>query len=76
MTRAEALALLIERCNAWLARELENTEALLLGLNATPEEFERAIGPDGFCRKMLEEDRDQQIAEVERWLGGNGGTLH
>jgi hypothetical protein len=74
MTRAEALALLIERCNAWLARELENTELLLLDHGATAEEIEAAIGRAGFCRKMLEENRDRMIAEETAWLSGN--TLH
>jgi hypothetical protein len=49
----------------------------LLDLGATAEELEAAIGPDGYCRKMLEEDKAAQIAEVERWLtGSDGGTLH
>ena len=76
MTRAETLALTVARCNEWTARELENTELLLLDHGATAEELEAAIGPGGFCRKMLEADRDQQIAEEARWLCGNDGTLH
>jgi hypothetical protein len=35
-----------------------------------------AAALDGFCRKMLEEDRDAQIAAVARWLSGKDGTLH
>jgi hypothetical protein len=33
-----------------------------------------ALGPDGYARRMLREDRDAQIREVARWLAG--GTLH
>jgi hypothetical protein len=76
MTRAEALALTVARCNEWMARELENTELLLLDHGATAEELERALGPDGYARKMLQEDRDTQIREVARWLSGNDNTLH
>jgi hypothetical protein len=76
MTRAEALALLIERANAWLAGELEITERLLLDLGATAEEIEAAIGLGGWSRKMLEESRDQQIAVEERWLMGQDNTRH
>ena len=37
---------------------------------ATLEEIENAVGPGGFMRRVLEADRDQQIAEVEKWLAG------
>jgi hypothetical protein len=49
---------------------------LLIDLGATAEELEAAIGPGGCCSKMLCEDRDAQIREVERWLSGNDATLH
>jgi hypothetical protein len=47
---------------------------LLIDLGASSEEIEAAIGPDGYARRMLREDRDAQIREVARWLAG--GTLH
>jgi hypothetical protein len=73
MTNAEVLALTIARCDAILEEQLEATEILLIDLGATAEELEAAIGPGG---KMLCEDRDAQIREVERWLSGNDATLH
>jgi hypothetical protein len=76
MTNAEVLALTIARCDAILEEQLEATEILLIDLGATAEELEAAIGPGGYCRKMLCEDRDAQIREVERWLSGNDATLH
>ena len=76
MTRAETLSKTVALANAWLARELENAEILMLDLGATPEEIAAALGPGGWSRAMLERDRDSQIAEVERWLSGNDGTRH
>jgi hypothetical protein len=76
MTRAEAIALLIERCDAIMEEQLVRTECLLIDLGATAEEIEAAIGPDGWSRRMLQEDRDQQIAIESRWLMGHDDTLH
>jgi hypothetical protein len=76
MTRAETLALTITRCDAWMEEQLMASEILLIDLGATAEEIGAAIGRDGFARKWLQADRDQQIAEVERWLSGNDNTLH
>jgi hypothetical protein len=55
---------------------LRTTEILLIDLGASAQEIEAAIGPDGYARKMLQEDRDQQIAAVARWLSGGDETLH
>lgn len=76
MTRAEILALTVKRCDERFEEELTRTEILLLDLGGTAEEIEAAIGPDGFCRKMLQADRDQQIAAVARWLAIGSATLH
>jgi hypothetical protein len=76
MTRAEMLELTVERANAWLERELEKAEILLLDLGATLEEVENAIGPNGYARKMFREDRDRQVREVARWLAVGDATLH
>jgi hypothetical protein len=76
MTNSEALKLTIARCERWLEEQLARTECLLIDLGATAEELEAAIGPGGCCSKMLCEDRDAQIREVERWLSGNDATLH
>jgi hypothetical protein len=73
---AEALALTIERCDAWLERELEAAEITLLDLGASLEEVENAIGAHGYVRRMLQADRDAQIAEVTRLLSGDSATLH
>jgi hypothetical protein len=76
MTRAEALALTIRRCDEAMARQLEDAEILLIDQGATAEELERAFGPHGYARKMFREDRDAQIREVAAWLSGNDNTLH
>lgn len=76
MTRAETLAKTVAMANAWLVRELENAEILMLDLGATPKEIAAALGPGGWSRTMLERDRDTQIREVERWLAGNDETRH
>jgi hypothetical protein len=76
MTNAEALARTIELADAWLEAELERSEILLIDQGATAAELSRALGPHGFVRKMLEQDRAAQIAEVARWLAGSDGTLH
>jgi hypothetical protein len=68
MKRTEALALTVARCNEWMARELENTELLLLDHGATAEELEAAIGPGGYLRAMHCASRNEQIAEVALWL--------
>ena len=75
MTRLEALRTVIS-CDKYFEEQLAGAEILFVDLGATAEELEAAIGPDGFCRKMLEEDRDAQIAAVARWLSGKDGTLH
>jgi hypothetical protein len=70
------LQMTIAAADAWLERELANSEILLVDQGATPEEIENAIGPHGYVRKMLQKDRDSQIAEGERWLSGNDDTRH
>ena len=60
-----------------LMATLAESRRHLAGLiGATPEEIENAIGPHGYVRKMLQKDRDSQIAEGERWLSGNDDTRH
>jgi hypothetical protein len=76
MTNAQALAETIALADAWMERELANAEILLLDLGSTLEEVDRAIGRDGYVRRMLQEDRDRQVAAVARWLGGCDATLH
>jgi hypothetical protein len=76
MTNAQALALTIARADAWLERELENAEIVLIDQGATAAELERALGSDGYMRKMLQEDRDAQVRQVAEVLAGNDGTRH
>jgi hypothetical protein len=68
MTNAEVLALTIARCDAILEEQLEATEILLIDLGASEQEIAAAVGPGGWSRRMLKEDCDAQIREVERWL--------
>jgi hypothetical protein len=77
MTRAEVFALTVKHCDAVLEEQLEAVELLLRAHSATVEEVENAIGPHGYARRMLCEDRDAQLRQVAAWLSGNGnGTLH
>ena len=76
MTNGQVLAETIARCDAVLEEQLAATEILLIDQGATAEEIEAAIGRDGYMRRMLQEDRDQQIAAVARWLAGGDDTLH
>jgi hypothetical protein len=76
MTRAEALAMTIERCDAMLEEQLAAAELLLIDLNATGEEIECAIGRDGYMRKMMQADRDAQVAAVRRWLTLGAERVH
>jgi hypothetical protein len=76
MTKLEALALIVARCDAAFEEQLAAAEIVLLDLGGTTEEVAGAIGPSGYARKMLQEDRDAQIAAVVAWLTGNDGTLH
>ncbi len=77
MTRLEALRRTVELCDEHFEADLAGAEILLLDLGGTSEEVEAAIGPSGWWRKVLREDRDAQIAETARWLSGESGdTLH
>jgi hypothetical protein len=76
MTRAETLKRTIELADAWMEREIENAELVLIDCGATEAELLRALGRDGYFRRMLQADRDAQIREVETWLAGNDGTRH
>jgi hypothetical protein len=76
MTNGQVLAETIARCDAVLEEQLAATEILLIDQGATAEEIEAAIGRDGYMRRILQEDRDQQIAAVARWLAGGDDTLH
>lgn len=76
MTNGQVLAETIARCDAVLEEQLAATEILLIDQGATAEEIAAAVGPGGWSRRMLKEDCDAQIREVERWLSGNDGTLH
>jgi hypothetical protein len=73
MTKAEALALTIERCNAAVDQQLDAAEIDLLDQGATAEDVEDELR---CLRRMFEEHRDRQIVEVTRWLSGNDDTLH
>jgi hypothetical protein len=53
-----------------------NAARLKKSLRVHAAKNQAAIGPGGCCSKMLCEDRDAQIREVERWLSGNDATLH
>jgi len=64
----DTLAETIRLANKYFEREIESAELLLIDLGPTGEEIEVAIGRDGFMRKMLEADRDQQIREVNEWI--------
>jgi hypothetical protein len=71
MTALQALQLTVQLANAALLHQIAAAETLLYQLGASERDVKRALGePDGFMRKMLVEDRDLQIAEVERWLAG------
>lgn len=70
MTNSEVLAKTIAIADAWLEQELERSEIVLRDQGATEEELQAAFGPDGFVRRLLEQDRDEQIAEVQQWLDG------
>jgi hypothetical protein len=76
MTRAQALKLAIELCDAALERELEVSECTMIDCHATPEEIEAALGPDGFWRNMMQADRDQQVEVVVRWLAYGDERVH
>jgi hypothetical protein len=70
MTRQEVLQRTVERCDALMAEGLEAAEIFLVDLGADAQDLENALGPQGFWRKILEQDRDQQIDMVARWLRG------
>jgi hypothetical protein len=76
MTKLEALRRTVVSCDKNFAEQLASAEILFVDLGATAEELERMLGPDGFCRKMLQEDRNAQIAAVAAWLTGSDDTLH
>jgi hypothetical protein len=77
MTKLEALRRVVVSCDKYFAEQLVSAEILFIDLGATAEELEAALGPNGFARKMLQEDRDAQIAAVARWLAiGDGIALH
>jgi hypothetical protein len=76
MTRLEALRRTVVNCDKNFGEQLASAEILFVDLGASSEELERALGPDGFCRKMLEESRNEQIAAVVRWLASDGDVLH
>jgi hypothetical protein len=57
-----------------MAQQLEAAELVLLDQGATAEELERAIGRDGYMRKLMQADIDAQIREVTRWL--TAATAH
>jgi hypothetical protein len=66
----------VRRCNAAMAEQIEAAEFLLRAHGATEAEVEAAVGPHGYARRMLQEDRDAQIREVTRWLAVGDDTLH
>jgi hypothetical protein len=55
------LQLTVELCNAQMLRQLKHAEALLRERGASAQEVERAIGADGYMRRMLQEDCAAQI---------------
>jgi hypothetical protein len=73
MTRAEALALTIERCNAAVEQQLEDAETDLRDQGATAAHVDDELRS---LRQIFEEHRDREIAEVAAWLNGNDHTLH
>jgi hypothetical protein len=73
MTRAEALALTIERANAAVEQQLEDAAIDLHDTGAAPEHIADELR---YLRRMFEEHRDREIAAVARWLNGNDNTLH
>jgi hypothetical protein len=73
MTRAEALALTIERCNAQVEAQLEATTIDLLDQGASTEHIEDELRA---LRLLFEEHRDREIAVAARWLAIGDGTLH
>ena len=76
MTNAQVLLRTVGLADAWLEHTLEVVEIDLRDSGATLEEIENAVGPGGFMGRVLEADRDQQIAEVEKWLAGKDNTLN
>jgi hypothetical protein len=73
MTKAEALALTISRCNAAVEQQLEAAEIDLLDQGATAEDVEDELR---CLRQLFEEHRDREIAAVMAWLSGNDNMLH
>jgi hypothetical protein len=73
MTKAEALELTIQRCNAAVEHQLELVEIDLLDQGAPPEHVEDELAA---VRVLFEEHRDQEIAKVKRWLSNTDSTLH
>lgn len=76
MTRAEVLKRTIDLADAWLERELENAELVLIDCGATAQECAEARTVRGYMRSMLQADRDRQIANVAAWLAGGASVLH
>jgi hypothetical protein len=76
MSNAQVLEAASRAADAWLEQELAASEALLADIGATAEEIDAAIGRNGFVRRMLQQDRDAQVAEIEHWLMGSNATRH
>jgi hypothetical protein len=77
MTKLEALRRVVVSCDEHFEADLASAEILLLDLGGTSKEVEAAIGPSGYFRAMLCASRNEQIAEVARWLScDSGDTLH
>ena len=73
MTKANAFALTLARCNAAVERQLEDAEIDLRDTGATTEH----VADELRClRRLFEEHRDEEIAEVAVWLNGTDNTLH
>jgi hypothetical protein len=72
----ETYQLVVARCDMAMLQQLRRAECLLRDLGGSPEEIARAVGPCGYVRQMLAEDRSAQINEAATWLLRGGATLH
>jgi hypothetical protein len=75
MTRFAMLLRTVELCDRFMQRQLIDAEILLVDLGATEEELEHALGPNGFARRMLREDRDRQVRAAVQFVT-YGATVH
>jgi hypothetical protein len=77
MTNQEVLLKTAASADRWLERQLMDSEISLVDQGATAEELAAALGPHGWWRAVLQQDRDAQIREVKEWLiDGIDGPRH